>query len=116
MKPESVIAGRHEVGPFWIYLHQSLNLKDYFDTFITSDEGDITFYVDPKSLEGFMFLQFNTFERKLTDEDVIEYNHYINVKSCVQPTYLMSRHSLVKLFDVLQAKAKKLNKNKEKRL
>jgi hypothetical protein len=119
MKPENVTVGHHKVGPFDISVQrpvfrgESEESINYFETWICRKDSDgMTFYVDPKELEGFMFLQFAAFERKLTDDDVVEYNAHVNSKGLIMPTHLMSRLSIVKLLDVLETHAKKLKKKK----
>jgi hypothetical protein len=119
MKPENVTVGHHSIGPFDlsvqrpVFQEQPEETMNYFGVFCTRKDPDgMTFYVDPKELDGFMFLQFATFERKLTDEDMAEYNAHVNSKGLVMPTHLMSRNSIVKLMDVLEAHAKKLKKKK----
>jgi hypothetical protein len=118
MKPENVTVGHLKVGPFDlciqrpVFQDQPEDTINYFEVFVTRQE-DLTFYVDPKELEGFMFFgNFSTFERKLSEEDVVEFNAHVNAKSLIHPTHLMSRQSIVKLMDVLQIHAKKLKKNK----
>ncbi len=131
MKAEDVEPGPNKAGLFTINVSSSLvkhpntcwsnashigegfsegGHEDYFHVMLT--EGD-NFYVHLVNDERFQYFKhLSEFSRAVTDIDLAEYNHYVNTKQLVMPTFKMHRHSIVALVDKCQALTKTLRKKK----
>ncbi len=119
MKIESVTIGNFEVGVFQISINRPVFRKEpteemnFFWVLVIQKEPH--FYVDLVEEERFGILKhLQTFSRKLTEEDLIEYNSHVSsvFHKIGMPGYLLSRHSIVTLFDSCQTLSKKIKKSK----
>ena len=129
MKAEDVEPGPNKAGLFTINVSSSLvkhpntcwsnashigdgfsegGHKDYFYVIVNDD-----YHVHLVEDERFQYFKHLVeFSRALTDIDLAEYNHYVNTKQLVMPTFKMHRHSIVALVDKCQALTKTLRKKK----
>jgi hypothetical protein len=115
MKPEEVVIGIHEVGPFTISVQKPAHqdTQDYFEVLLTEKVGGLVMYKNLADTWG-LFRHLQEFSRKITEEDVAEYNAHVSsvFHKIGQPLFRLSRNMILRLFDECQALTKKMNKRR----
>lgn len=122
MRTEEIVVGNHKAGVFTISIYLPVfttSPGNYFDVHVTqkvhfTKELSFDFYVNLVNDARFsIFKHMSVFTRKLSEEDLVEYNSHINTLSqnLVMPSFKLSRHSIVALFEVCQRLSKKLDKS-----
>ncbi len=123
MKPENITTGHHKIGPFDISIQrpvfrtESEDSFTHFEVFVIRKCADgILIYEDLLDLQIYYHLGWckldSAFVRRITEEDVKEYNAWVISKYTSQPTSLLSRANIVKLFSACEALTKMYKKNK----
>ena len=115
-KPDEISPGTFQIGSYTFLINRcpfDTLPEDQADFFmvmlaIREDNGylwNIDLVSDPRFQH---FAHLSTFERKLTNDDLVEYNHHVGSVfhryHC--PTYKLSRHSISKIWDICQPNKK----------
>jgi hypothetical protein len=115
MKPEEIEVGAHKAGVFTVIVSLPVFTTEpgnYFEVLVHQRGKDGVLYnVHLVEDERFaIFQHLTTFQRKLTDEDLVEYNSYTTsvFHRYIMPTFKLSRRSIVALFEVCHRLSKKL--------
>lgn len=115
-KPDEVSPGRFQIGDYTLLINRcpfDLIPEDKAAFFtvllwIREDNGylwNINLATDPRFLH---FAHLSTFERKLTNDDLTEYNSHVSsvFHRIACPTFKLSRHSISKIWDICQPNKK----------
>lgn len=116
MKLEDITTGTFPVGKFSLVISSPVFQTEtpelnFFELHITEDVEGWQTYIHLHTDERFLWFQhLSEFARRLLLEDLVEYNSYQLRQKLVQPTWLLSRASLVSIFEKCQALSKKKKK------
>lgn len=119
MKAEEVIPSSYEEGPFVLGVQRCVFERtedpSYFECLLLERKDGLLYYIhlveDPRFS---WFAWISSFSRLFTEQDMVEYNsHAWNVfHKLAQPTWKLSRHSIVYLLKHCQQLAKKAKKGR----
>lgn len=124
---DSITYGTHEVGDFAVSVapaagHEAADPDDcdFFEVLVhevkfrgSEVPGAMPFYVNIAADGRFdWFGHFGKFERRLTHDDLVEYNACYSAlfHKIAMPTWKLSRHSMKRLFDLCRKASKKAKK------
>lgn len=114
---DKVTSGTHKVGDFSIGIAQAMGHEadddddcDYFEVLVHECRDGLPYYVDIQAdLRFDWFGHYGKFERRLTHDDIVEYNARYSAifHKIAMPTWKLSRHSIKRLFDLCKKASKR---------
>lgn len=117
-KPENVRVGDHAFGGAFTVVVRTQAFPspviDLFEVMVHEHVGEATTYVDiirDRRIGWFDDLTSGQFSRRVTPDDVITWNAYVERTTVVQPTWLMTRESVAALLDRVEQLIRKRKKN-----
>lgn len=111
MKVDEVKIGTLLIGQFSLSIqaHPHQETSEYFSVFLMDNNTYVPLHEDPRFAH---FQHLTSFTRKLTESDVQEYNAHVSsvFHKIGMPVFLLSRHSIVQVFEICQSLSKKQKK------
>ena len=109
--------GRNEVGTFIVLLTPAFGCEEweaencpFFEILVHERKDGVEYYVDVAGDPRFdWFGHMRSFERPLTQDDLVEYNSMVGTKfhKIAMPTWKLANHSIPRLLDLCRKASKK---------